>query len=849
MGKNQLRINKRYLFLSVIAAMLILVFSIASPSFFSVGTLRNLLRQNAALLIVSVGLTFVMLTGGNDLSVGANAAVSAAVGAYVMQMMGGRNLVLSAACGILSSIAVGTFFGLVNGVLVGYLGINGFITTLGTMSLTRGLAKALTESSRISISNDIYNWMGQEQIGILPVTIFPILIISAFAVYLLKYSRFGRNTYAVGGNRVTARAAGINARKHIMLVYVLLGAFVGVASIISAGRVTSAQALANTNFEFEVITAVILGGTSLFGGVGTIAGTLFGCLIMAIINTGILMLDIQYSMQYFAKALLIVAAVYVNIQSEIVKVKEGRKKAENKAVFHHNAQALEAVAKNEQRVLSFAHISKAFPGVQALTDISFDIERGKVHALMGENGAGKSTLMKILSGVYQKDEGEILIDEVPVNIASPVDSQKLGISIIYQEFALVPEISITKNIFLGKEIRSKIPSIIDSKKMKARTEDLLKRFGMKLNVGKNISELKVGQQQMIEIAKAISSNAWIVVMDEPTAAITEADKERLFDMIRELKANGIAIVYISHRMSEIFEIADTVTVLRDGRHVVTAPVEEMNEAKLIKYMVGRELSDIFNREKETTGEAVLEVKNLYRKGVFEPVSFVVREGEVLGLSGLMGAGRTEICRCIFGLDQADGGEIYLNGKKLSIRSTFDAIQEGICMVSEDRKNEGIVPLMSVRENISLPSLPWLVKFPDYVDKKKEMEVCEKYVRLLEIKTPSGEQQIKNLSGGNQQKVCLAKWLARSPKLIILDEPTRGIDVGAKKEIHQLIGRLAKEKIAVIMISSELPEILGASDRIMVLCEGKVTALYEDASSVTQEMIMVHAAGGKASVSV
>ncbi|MCL1896328.1 MAG: sugar ABC transporter ATP-binding protein, partial [Clostridiales bacterium] len=364
---------------------------------------------------------------------------------------------------------------------------------------------------------------------------------------------------------------------------------------------------------------------------------------------------------------------------------------------------------------------------------------------------------------------------------------------------------------------------------------------LKLDVKKSVQDCRVGQQQMVEIAKAVGANSWVVVMDEPTAALTEDDKEKLFDIIRDLKGQGVAIVYISHRMAEIFSIADEVTVLRDGKHVITAPMSEMDENALIKHMVGREITDVFARERAEQKEVVLEVKNLERKGVFEPISFKVRAGEVLGFSGLMGAGRTEIMRCLFGLDKADGGEIYVKGEKVDIRSPRDAVNAGICLVSEDRRREGIIPTMSVRENITIPSLSRLSK-RGFVDNEKEEALAVEYVDKLSIKTPTTEQKIANLSGGNQQKVCLAKWLAVNPSVIVMDEPTRGVDVGAKAEIHKLIEGLAKEGIAIIMISSELPEIMGASDRIIVLYEGRQTGEIDVDESVTQELIMKNATG-------
>ncbi|HHY70456.1 MAG TPA: sugar ABC transporter ATP-binding protein [Thermoanaerobacterales bacterium] len=499
------------------------------------------------------------------------------------------------------------------------------------------------------------------------------------------------------------------------------------------------------------------------------------------------------------------------------------------------------IGNDEQQVLTLKNISKIFPGVRALDNVSLEIKRGTIHALCGENGAGKSTLMKILSGVYTKDEGEILVNGIPVQINSPSDSERIGISIIYQELANIPELNVSQNVNLGKEIPAKSKILLDTKKMEKKTRQLLKRFNLDINVNQQIDNLSVGQQQMVEIAKAFGSNAWIVVMDEPTSAITEADKERLFKIIRELKENNIAVVYISHRMSEVFEIADEITILRDGKHVISGPIENFDENSVIKYMVGREINDIFTHDKNEPGAEVLRVENLYRKGVFEPISFSVKSGEVLGFCGLMGAGRTEIMRCIFGLDKADGGEIYLNGQKLDISCPMDAIKAGISMVSEDRRREGIVPHMTVRENTTLAALPWISKY-GWIDKKEDMRITKDYIKSLNIKTPSTEQHLMNLSGGNQQKVCLAKWLNRKPKVIIMDEPTRGIDVGAKAEIHKLIDSLTKEGIAIILISSEMPEIIGASNRIIVLYEGKMMKEYIADDTVTQEELMKSAAG-------
>ena len=557
------------------------------------------------------------------------------------------------------------------------------------------------------------------------------------------------------------------------------------------------------------------------------------------------MLDLSPFVNYMVQGSLILLAVLGN---RVVSAKAQKSVLRHAAGHSGGAEPQtgkkargldEILAANAQDVLELRHIVKVFPGVRALDDVSLTIKRGTIHALCGENGAGKSTLMKILSGVYTKDEGEILINGVPAQIRSPADSERIGISVIYQELANIPELNVSQNVNLGKELSNGARILLDTKRMEQKTRSLLDRFQLQVGVRQKIDQLTVGQQQMVEIAKAFGSNAWIVVMDEPTSAITEADKENLFKIIRELKENNIAVVYISHRMSEIFEIADEITILRDGRQVIAGPVSEFDENKVIRHMVGRELNDIFTREKGAPGEEVLRVENLSRKGAFEPISFSVHAGEVLGFSGLMGAGRTEIMRCIFGLDRPDSGAIYLGGKKLEIRCPLDAIKAGIAMVSEDRRREGIIPHMTVRENTTLAALPWISRF-GWIDAKKDLSITEEYIDSLNVKTPSTEQLIMNLSGGNQQKVCLAKWLNRSPKVVILDEPTRGIDVGAKYEIYQLIQDLAKQGKAVVMVSSEMPELLGVCNRIVVMSGGRVAGEV-DADNTTQEEIMTLAA--------
>ncbi len=830
--------TKRYLIILGIVLAFMVVFSFTINNFAHIMTVTNLIRQATVFTILSVGMTMIIIVGGIDLSVGTNIALSGAIAAIVINLVGPETP-MGAIAGIITTFIVSTAIGAVNGYLCGYLEISAFITTLAMQYLCRGLTLLVTNSARIVVSNPFYTWLGGSQwkvggvtIPCLIVALIPFIIISLWCV---NHLRFGVKLYAVGGNPRAAHAAGIDSKRFIFSTYVITGILCGLATIITIGRSSSAQPLAGEGLEFTVITAVVLGGTSLLGGVGTIAGTFFGCLLMAVITQGTNMINIPAFWNYIIKGACVLVAVLADqmVNSAGTGLFAG-KKVKGQPVAANNTKALENIKTRPTHVLELENISKSFSGVPALKNVSIKLESGRVHAIMGENGAGKSTLIKILSGVYKRDSGVIKIDGTPVEIHSTVDSQKLGISVIYQEFALIPELTITQNIFLGKEPR-KGGVFLDVGKMKKLANGLIKKLNFAASTERKVRTLSVSQQQMVEIAKAMGADSWVTIMDEPTSAITDVDKDELFKVIREMKAAGMAIVYVSHRMAEIFEICDDVTVLRDGELVASMPVSETNEQQLTQMMVGRDIGDIYTSAKAPKGDVVFRAENIGRKGAFEPISFEVRAGEVLGFSGLMGAGRTEVARCIFGLDRRDSGRMWLDGKEIDVRSPKDALELGICYVSEDRRREGIIPLRSVKENISLADLQQICT-NGLIDEAKEDALYEEYREKFRIKATSGNQPIGRLSGGNQQKCCLAKMLACKPRLLILDEPTRGIDVGAKAEIHKLIEQLAKQQIAIIMISSELPEILGTSDRIMVLSEGRLTGEFA-AEEATQENIM------------
>lgn len=483
--------------------------------------------------------------------------------------------------------------------------------------------------------------------------------------------------------------------------------------------------------------------------------------------------------------------------------------------------------------LELRNIEKSFPGVKALSNVGFSLRKGTVHVLCGENGAGKSTLMKIIDGIYQPDKGHILIGGKVVKIDNPIDARKHGISMIFQELNYIPEITIEQSLFLGREPRNSLG--IKWKEIRLRTLELLKQEGLSYKPDSKLKDLTVSDIQMLEILKAISYDSDVIIMDEPTSAITSKEVKVLFGKIADLKAKGVSIIYISHKMEEIFEIADDITVLRDGSVVDTRPAGALDIDTVISLMVGRKLTNVYPKENLPIGEITLEVENLSHGKLFNHISFNACVGEIVGLAGLMGAGRTEVARAIFGLDPHTSGKIKIKGREVRIKKVQDSIDHGLVMLSEDRKRYGIIPVRSVKENISLPNLAQFIR-SGRLFSKKEKDTVQSICDRIRVKTPTLDTTIDSLSGGNQQKVVLAKWMLRSPNVIILDEPTRGIDVGAKFEIYKLMTDLVREGKTIIMISSELPELLGMCDRIYVMSKGRITGELNRAD-FSQENVM------------
>lgn len=488
----------------------------------------------------------------------------------------------------------------------------------------------------------------------------------------------------------------------------------------------------------------------------------------------------------------------------------------------------------EEYIVKMEHISKSFPGVKALDDVSFNLRKGEVMALLGENGAGKSTLMKILSGVYTRDEGTITVEGQDIPVMTQKTASELGIAIIHQELNMCQHLTVAENMFLGREPLKH--GIIDFRKMNRDAKELLSKLGVDLNPETITGELQVSKQQMVEIAKALSINAKVLIMDEPTSALTAREIDELFTIIKQLRDSGCGIVYISHRLEELSHIADRVTIMRDGRFITSGLFSDFTMDDIIANMVGREIKEKYPRIETPVGDVVLEVRNLNAGRLVRDVSFTVRKGEIVGIAGLMGAGRTETTRAIFGADPKESGEIYIDGKLVKINNPKDAIKNGLVLAPEDRKKDGLCIKLPVRENISLPNLDGITKKNRVINSKKEFDMSRTAVKNMNIKLPHVEVNAETLSGGNQQKVVVGKWLAGNSRVVIFDEPTRGIDVAAKVEIYHLMNHLKENGIGCLFVSSELPEIIGISDRIIVMCDGRITGelMTKDA---TQEKVL------------
>lgn len=791
MSHTRLTMRNEY----VLLALLVLAlagFGAIDARFLALGNLISIAQQSAIIAVIAFAMTMVIIARGIDISVGSTLAFAAIAAGLVYSATS------SALLSAIAAITAGAAIGALNGAMIGIAGISPFIATLATMALARGLALSLSGSSSIMIDSPALLFLGSANIGPVPASVMLAALLCIGWWFLLTRTVFGRWVYALGGNAPAAKATGIPVKRVEFIVYVLAGASAGLGAIIAIGRLGSAQPLAGTGLEFVAITAAIIGGTRLSGGEGSVWGTVSGAILIGVINTGLSFMQVPQIIIYFVTAALILIAVLISQPESVTHLFRKRRAA----------PASTAEAGGGRETIELRDLGKIFPGIKALDGVSFTMRAGEIVAVAGENGAGKSTLVKCLSGIYTPDEGEILVGGVPFRPAS--SSEATHISVIHQHFSLAPDLTVTENMFLGREPRL-MGVLIDRRRMRRESVRVLAELGLEIDPDRVLGTLTVGEQQMVEIARAVLSDAWMFIMDEPTSALSNRERDRLYKIIDQLRERGVGILYISHKMEEIFSQCSRVIVLRDGSFVGERAVSETDEAEIISMMVGREVDNVFPYHKAQTGEIAVAVEGLSDGGLLKSATLKVRRGEIVALAGLMGSGRSEVLRCIAGMTEPSAGKIDL--------PTSDQSAGGVVYIPEDRHLEGFVGPMTIRDNTTLA---WIGNHSPggILDQSGIAQVAQEQIDALGIRPPQPLKKVAELSGGNQQKVVIGKWLATGPRVVLLDEPTRGVDVGAKSELHALIARLKDQGVAILMVSSELPEVLGVADRIVVMREGR-----------------------------
>jgi len=807
-----------------------LAFGIARPGFLGADNLLDIGQQSAVIAIVAFAMTAVIVARGIDISVGGVLAASGILAGTAYES-GWPPLVCMAV-----AIGGGAALGAFNGVLIGFVGISPFMATLALLAFSRGLTLSISGGDSIPIEDRTLTWLGSAELGPIPVSLLVALAVLAAWIWIFGRTVYGRWLYAVGGNAAAARASLIPVRAVQWSTYVLAGASAGLGAVLTIGRVSSAQPLAGTGLEFTVITAVIVGGTKLAGGEGSVVGTAIGSVLLGVVATGLSFMEVSQQLIYVITGLLILVAVLASQRQEFVAwlrrtVRRLRtKRPPPPAAVREPGGA---------HTLELDGIGKSFPGVRALDGITFGLRAGEVVALMGENGAGKSTLVKVLAGVHPPDEGRLVVDGQEVRLRTPADAQHAGIRVIHQHFSLVPDLTVAENLFLGEEPTWGPLPLVRRRAMTARARALIAELDLDVRPDDRVETLSVGRRQMVEVAKAMLSEAWLVVMDEPTSALSNRERDRLYALVDRLVQRGVGVLYISHKMEEIFTLAERVVVLRDGTFVGERPVTEVDERSLIAMMVGREVENVFPHADVDAGDVILDVQGIADGGLLHEASLHVRAGEVVALAGLMGSGRSEVLRCIAGLERATDGAIAVGDRPLPPGDQRAASAAGVAYVPEDRHAEGFIGAMTVRDNVALP---WLRDHSRHgiVPRRRVARLAGETIERLGVRPSEPGRQVATLSGGNQQKVVLGKWLATEPRLLLLDEPTRGVDVGAKSEIHQQIAQLKERGVAILMVSSELPEVLSVADRIVVMHEGR--AVGELPRGATENDVMELAFG-------
>jgi len=811
----------------VLAGLILLVlvgFGLAGPGFLSFANLVSIGQQTAVIAIVGFAMTAVIIARGIDISVGSTLAISGIVAAQAYGATGSPLL------GVVAALVAGGAIGLVNGLPISAVGISPFIATLATLAAGKGAALSLSGASSIPVDSPVLLWAGGADIAGFPASLLLALLLLAGWWGLLHRTVLGRWIFAVGGNAGAARASLIPVRTVQTLTYVLAGMSAGLGAVVIIGRLGSAQPLAGTGLEFAAITAAIVGGTKLSGGEGSVTGTALGALLLGAINTGLSFLQVPQQAIYIVTGGLVLFAVLLSQRDRLAAaVAKGRRRSR----AAHTVEEAAVPRRLDRRELRIVGLGKLFPGVKALEGVAFDIRAGEVVALAGENGAGKSTLVKCLSGVHQPDEGGLILDGRPVRLRTPAEAAAAGIAVIHQHFSLVPDLTVAENLFLGRE-----PGGIALRRgeMRRKAQEVIDQFGLGLRPDDRVGTLTVGQRQMVEIAKSMLSEAWLVIMDEPTSALSTRERDRLYELIGRMKGIGCAILYISHKMEEIFTLADRAVVLRDGRFVGDRAIRDLDEPALIGMMVGRDIGNVFPHRPVPRGDLLVAVEDISDGGLLRSASLTVHAGEVVALAGLMGSGRSEVMRCIAGLSAHRAGTIRIGGADLPAGDSRRANALGVAYVPEDRHLEGFVGPMSIQDNVTLA---WIRARSAFGLVRPSALAAEagRLIRQLGVRPPDPRKRVGDLSGGNQQKVVIGKWLATRPRVLLLDEPTRGVDVGAKSELHALIAELKVQGAGILMVSSELPEVLGVADRIVVMHEGRTAGELPRGATETEVMAL------------
>lgn len=826
------RYTKIYSTLIILCVLITVVMAKVNANFVSLRNFANMGNQMAMTAIISFAVTNVVIGKCTDLSTGAALALSAMTGALLCQAG------VPAGMCIAAMLLTGAVVGAINGLLVVYLKISPFIATFAMQQFIRGVTVCISNSKSIPVKNDALLWLGTASIGAIPVSIILVLLLCAIWWFIMNRTLYGRYVYAMGGNFEAARATGIDSQFIQFSTYLLSGLSVGIASVLYLGRVRSGQPNGGLGLEFDVLTAVFVGGALVSGGSGRPVGALLGTLLVTVIKTAMNFFGVTQFVSYIVTGCFILLAVMIYQAHMLDDIKRFFRQLKNDIAYKlsgNNKQIEDGIQKTH--TIELVGITKSFGTFTALNDISTVIHSGEMVGLIGENGAGKSTMVNVLSGVFEPSQGYLKIDGEKVSFASPQDSKDKGIGVIHQHYSLIPELDIAQNLYFNQEPLKM--GFVQRRKMKKQAQKLLAEFNLNIPVETKVHQLTVGQRQLIEVVKATIMNPWLLIMDEPTSSLSKTESERLYELIDQVLAKNVAIIYISHKMAEVFKICHRALVLRDGNLVgEVADLNSITEKELVNMMVGRNIENIFPYTPTVPGEIALEVEHLSDGTLLKDVSFNVRHGETVVLAGLMGAGRTESVQCIYGLRHIQSGTIKINGQVVKPKTT-KMLDYQVGYVPEDRHEAGIIPKMTVAENTTLI---WnrLNAKSGIISPKEEAKIAENVMTETDLKPHDPKREVITLSGGNQQKVVVGKWMAVEPKIFILDDPTRGIDVGAKSEIHEIIANYKRQGAAILIISSELPEALNVADRIYVLHNGRT--VKELKHGTTEEEVMHYAFG-------